>query len=125
LKVNFTKKSAHYTRVNTVRKDEHCAQAKHQEQMTQQVIQQLEHQQDMFANLQQQQNQQLQQLNQMQIALMQQQQQQSQALIVVLQEIAKSRIMHQSFEPLPLPLRHSILPVKYSEIPVLQGTNSE
>jgi len=37
-----------------IRKEEQCAQAKRQEQMTRQVIQQQEHQQDMFANLQQQ-----------------------------------------------------------------------
>ena len=103
-----------------IRKEEQCAQAKRQEQMTQQLIQQQEHQQnmfanlqqqqnqrqvqmtqqllqqqehqqDMFANLQQQQNQQLQQLNQMQMAMMQQQQQQSQALIAVLQEFAKKK----------------------------------
>ena len=59
-----------------IRKEEQCAQAKRQEQMTQQLIHQQEHQQEMFANLQQQQNQRLQQLSQMQMAMMQQQQQQ-------------------------------------------------
>lgn len=72
-----------------VRKEEHCAQAKCHEQMTQQLIHQQGHQQDMFANLQQQQNQQVQQFSQMQMAMMQQQQQQSQTLIAVLQEFAK------------------------------------
>jgi len=74
-----------------IRKEEQCAQPKSQEQMAQQLIQQQEHPQDMFANLQQQQNQQLQQLSQMQMAMMQQQQQQSQALIAVLQEFAKKK----------------------------------
>ena len=74
-----------------IRKEEHCAQAKRQDQMTQQLIQQQEHQQNMFANLQQQQNQQLQQLSQMQMAMMQRQQQQGQALIAVLQEFAKKK----------------------------------
>jgi len=42
-----------------IRKEEQCAQGKRHEQMKQQLIQQQEHQHDMFANLQQQQNQQL------------------------------------------------------------------
>ena len=67
-----------------LRKEEQLARAKRQEQMTQQLIQQQVHQQDMFAILQQQQNQQLQQLNMMQMVMMLQQQQQSQALLAVL-----------------------------------------
>ena len=74
-----------------LKKKEQCAQAKRQEEMTQQLIHQQEQQRTMFANLQQQQHQQLQQLSQMQMTIMQQQQQQNQALVAVLQELAKKQ----------------------------------